>query len=147
MNKQKRLSSRARQLHAEALVWDNHGCLPQDLARLPHFVGQLARYRNAGVDFISINIGDAQSPLDNYVKMAAFVRHWIAAHPDDTVLALRPGDIEQAKREGKLAIAFDIEGGFAVQHQISLLSLFYDLGVRWMLLAYNRNNTLGGRLP
>ena len=144
MTEQKKLSLRAQQLHAEALVWDNHGCLPQDLARLPRFVGQLARYRDAGVDFVSINIGDAQSPLDNYVKVAAFVRHWIAAHPGDYVLALRPGDIEQAKREGKLAIAFDIEGGFAVQHQISLLSLFYDLGVRWMLLAYNRNNALGG---
>src|SRR4029077_231744 len=28
--------------------------------------------------------------------------------------------------------------------QLSLITLYYDLGVRWMLMAYNRNNKVGG---
>jgi len=34
----------------------------------------------------------------------------------------------------------------AIDDQISLIDLYYDLGVRWMLVAYNRNNRAGGGL-
>jgi membrane dipeptidase len=44
----------------------------------------------------------------------------------------------------KLAVFFDLEGGNAVEKHPGLVTLFYELGVRWMLLAYNRNNALGG---
>jgi membrane dipeptidase len=53
-------------------------------------------------------------------------------------------DIEAAKRDGKLAVAFDIEGGRAVEAHPGLVEIFYRLGVRWMLIAYNKNNRLGG---
>ena len=41
-------------------------------------------------------------------------------------------------------MGFDIEGANAIGDQLSLLGLYRDLGVRWMLLAYNRNNRAGG---
>ena len=41
-------------------------------------------------------------------------------------------------------MGFDIEGANAVADQLSLVQMYYDLGVRWMLLAYNRNNRVGG---
>jgi membrane dipeptidase len=31
-----------------------------------------------------------------------------------------------------------------VQDDLALVQMFYDLGVRWMLIAYNRNNKAGG---
>jgi len=39
---------------------------------------------------------------------------------------------------------FDIEGGKTVETDPKLVGEFYRLGVRWMLIAYNRNNKLGG---
>jgi membrane dipeptidase len=39
---------------------------------------------------------------------------------------------------------FDIEGGCALNETLSMVELYYELGVRWMLIAYNRNNALGG---
>lgn len=39
---------------------------------------------------------------------------------------------------------FDIEGANAIADQLSLIELYYDFGVRWMLMAYNRNNRVGG---
>jgi membrane dipeptidase len=41
-------------------------------------------------------------------------------------------------------VSFDIEGANAVADQISLVQLYYDLGVRWMLLAYNSNSAAAG---
>ena len=32
----------------------------------------------------------------------------------------------------------------ALDGRVSLLRTYYDLGVRWMLVAYNRNNRAGG---
>jgi membrane dipeptidase len=53
-------------------------------------------------------------------------------------------DIDAAKLNQKLAIVFDIEGGRAVEAHPGLVEIFYRLGVRWMLIAYNKNNRLGG---
>jgi membrane dipeptidase len=36
---------------------------------------------------------------------------------------------------GKLGIVFDIEGIGPVQSDMSLVQTFYELGVRWMLIA------------
>jgi membrane dipeptidase len=41
-------------------------------------------------------------------------------------------------------VGFDIEGANAIGDQLSLVQLYYDLGVRWMLLAYNVPNRVGG---
>jgi membrane dipeptidase len=41
-------------------------------------------------------------------------------------------------------VGFDIEGANAVGDQLSLIQMYYDLGVRWMLMAYNTANRVGG---
>jgi len=46
--------------------------------------------------------------------------------------------------EDKLGVVFDVEGMYPVQHEPHLIQTFYELGVRWMLIAYNRNNAAGG---
>jgi membrane dipeptidase len=130
-------------LVAESLVWDNHGCMPlrpDDTQFLP----QLERYRKAGVDVVSLNVGFDAFPWDNTVRMLAHFRRWIRQHERQYVLVETVSDIDRARQEGKLAVTFDIEGGCALDGQLSLVELYYDLGVRWMLIAYNRNNALGG---
>jgi len=127
---------------AGMLVWDNHGCLPlryEDDGFLPG----LARYRAAGVDVVSINIGFDVTSIETNLRILARFRDWIARH-EDYVLVHGVADIHAARAAGKLAVMFDIEGMGAVGDQLSLVSLYYDLGVRWMLIAYNRNNAAGG---
>jgi membrane dipeptidase len=73
---------------------------------------------------------------------AQMLLHRILTEPDvqrDRVDARRA-----AKAAGRLAVLFDIEGMGAIDDQPSLVKLYYDLGVRWMLVAYNRNNLAGG---
>ena len=52
--------------------------------------------------------------------------------------------IERARAEGRLAVAFDLEGGMPLLGRSEMVQLFYDLGVRQIHLAYNRSNALGG---
>jgi membrane dipeptidase len=133
----------AASLLRSSLVWDNHGCMP--LRPLDEtFLPQLELYRTSGVDVAMINIGCGDQGMEPHVRMLAQFRRWIAAHSDSYLLIERVEDIEEARRTGRLAIGFDIEGANAIDEQISLIALYYDLGVRWMLMAYNQNNRVGG---
>lgn len=113
---------------------------PADTSFLP----QLARYARSGTNIVSLNVGFDAVPWENTVRMLASFRHWIRQHPDAYLLIDSVDDILRAKAEHKLGVTFDIEGGCSLGGQLSMVELYRDLGVRWMLFAYNRNNALGG---
>jgi membrane dipeptidase len=134
----------ARQLIGQSLVWDNHGCMPVMRPLDTSFLPQLQRYRAAGVDAVMLNVGFGDMGIEAHLRMLASMRHWLKARPEHYVLVSTADDIELAKATGRLAVGFDIEGANAIGDQISLLQLYHDLGVRWMLLSYNNNNHVGG---
>ena len=128
-------------LHAQSLVWDAHACFP---LKPNADLGELKRYKHSGVNFVSLNIGMDMDPFENIIQVLAWYRKHIAAHPGDFVLALSVDDILKAKETGKLAIAFDLEGSEPLGGDLNLISFYYDLGVRQMLLAYNKDNRASG---
>ena len=136
------LSARAIELMSGTVVWDNHGCMP--LRADASFLPQLERYRNAGVNVVSINVGFADTPLIEHVRVLSFMRRWIARRPETYQLVGSVDDVQDCKESGKLGITFDIEGMCPVEDDLSLVQTFYELGVRWMLVAYNRSNKAGG---
>lgn len=138
------IAHRASELLDDALVWDNHGCMPLRPSD-PSFLPQLERCRASGVDVVTLNVGAGPLDLATHFRILASFRQWFGARPDQYVLPKSAADIDQAKRDGKLSIVFDIEGTSPLDGgDHGLVQMFYDLGVRWMLLAYNRNNAAGG---
>jgi len=136
------ISERTRKLYAQALVWDDHsGFDPEGGA---HRLENLQRWAKSGVHYLSVNVGydviDWRSTLRN---LAAF-RAWLQQHPDQYALIRTAGDILRAKADGKFAIAFDLEGMDALDGDANMVNVFYELGVRQMLFAYNLNNRAGG---
>ena len=107
-------------------------------------MSELVRYKNSGVDFVSINIGMDMDAFDKVIRVLAGFRSYIKSHPDDCILAESVKDIRKAKTENKVAIAFDLEGSEPLNGDINLISFYYDLGVRQMLLAYNKDNRASG---
>ena len=104
----------------------------------------LKRWRDSGVSYLSVNAGYDVRPWQTTIKALAAYRRFIAQHPDDFVQVYSVEDIERAHRERKLAIGFDIEGMTSLNDDINMVSFYYDLGVRQMLIAYNLNNSAGG---
>jgi membrane dipeptidase len=121
-------------------VWDNHACLPMDLSANARFLPEILRYRAAGVSILSLNIGYGEMSLDDHIRLIAQMRRWVRDHHHDCRLITTVDDIDAARAAGQLGITFDIEGAAPLASQIDLVDLFHDLGVRWMLLAYNRRN-------
>ncbi len=134
-------SARSLALHADALVWDAHaGVFPDPKIDLT----LLNDWRDHGVDFLSLNVGfDVMDWRQTLTTLAAY-RRWLQAHTDRFILAGTLEDISRAKREGKLAVAFDIEGMKALNGDINMLGLYHGLGVRQMSFAYNLDNEAAG---
>lgn len=132
---------RAAQLYKKALVWDDHsGFDPHGGADL----NNLEIWRKAGVHYLSVNVGYDVVDWQATVKTLARFRAWLQTHPKRYALVKGTADIKRARKEGKLAIAFDLEGMNALNGDVNMVSLYYDLGVRQMLFAYNLNNLAGG---
>ena len=123
------------------LVWDAHSCLTlhpdTDLT-------VLERHRAQGVDFVSVNVGMDMNPIGQVVAVLAGFRAQLRRHEDRFALAGSVAEVEAARRAGRLAVAFDLEGGLPLLGRPETVGLFFDLGVRQIHLAYNRNNALGG---
>jgi membrane dipeptidase len=138
MSVMQNVSTRTEDLLRSSIVWDNHACMP--LRAEAEFLPQLERFRRAGVSVVSVNIGYANMSWVEHVQILSFMRRWIDLRPDTYRLL---SSVEEVRRS-KLGIVFDVEGMFPVQEDLSLVQTFYELGVRWMLIAYNRNNHAGG---
>jgi membrane dipeptidase len=133
----------ARRLIDATSVWDHHACLP--LRPLdPTFLPQLARHKAAGFDAVTVNVGFGEQSPEAHLRMLAALRHWLLARPDEYLLLLEADDVERARATDRMAVGFDIEGANAIGDQLSLIQLYHDLGVRWMLMAYNVPNRVGG---
>ncbi len=136
--------SKAEAILQEALVWDNHACMPLR----PHdhsFLPQLERLRSMGFDAVTLNIGFGTQSLKEHLAMLDSFHSWLAQHPDRYLVAYTVSDIDRARQEHKLAVLFDIEGMALLDDgDIEPISELRQRGVGWMLVAYNRNNAAGG---
>jgi membrane dipeptidase len=129
---------------AESLVWDNHACMPLR----PHdhsFLDQLGPIRQSGVDVISLNIGFGPQSADEHLAMLDSFAGWLGEHSEDYVLVRSVKDIETARQSMRLGVFFDVEGMVPLNGgRIDLVEQLRAGGVGWMLIAYNRNNEVGG---
>jgi len=133
-----------RSIYDEALVWDNHACLPMSQRKARRYLPELERYRRAGVAVVSINVGYGEMSFDEHVAFARFLRATVAALGDGYALIDSVADIEAARARGALAVCFDVEGAAPIDPELTRVAVLHALGVRWMLIAYNRNNPFGG---
>ena len=127
---------------ADAVIWDNHSCMP--LRADDDFLPQLERCLRAGQSAVTLNVGMDLNTVEQDLRVLAHFRRFVRLHPDKYLLLESAADVLEAKRSGRLAVGFDLEGACALGDQLSMVSLYYELGVRWMLIAYNKNNTVGG---
>ena len=135
------LSNQTQKKYPSPFIWDAHACFPLN----PNSdLSELKRYQDSGVNFVSLNVGMDMDSFENVIRVLACFRKHIDSHPDNLVLARSVDDVISAKESGKLAIAFDLEGSDPLCGDLNLISFFYDLGVRQMLLAYNKDNRASG---
>lgn len=132
------MHSRSLPIHStKAMNWEAHACLP--LHPEADF-SPLDRLRDAGVHYVSVNVGMDMNPVSQILSVLAAYRARIAAHPERFRLVSSVAEIQEAATAGALAVGFDLEGALPLLGQPDMVALYRDLGVRQMHFAYNRNN-------
>ena len=134
------ISEEAAALHQDALMWDN--TLPWgDLD--PPRAECLPRMVASGIDAVSLTLGSDHDGLTNSIQKIARERAHFLEHPDKYVLVETADDVLAAKHAGKLAVIFHLQGTNPIASDLNMVELYYRLGIRHMLMAYNLRNAVG----
>tara|TARA_B100000029_G_scaffold505363_1_gene585925 strand:+ start:212 stop:1393 length:1182 start_codon:yes stop_codon:yes gene_type:complete len=127
--------------YQSALVWDDHCGFTVTIER--SLDDLLRPWHDAGVNYLSVNIYYDRQPWTDAMESATGLRGRLAEEAPYCQLVSRVDDITLANQQGQLAVAMDIEGMNALNGRVELVQTYYDLGVRHMMIAYNRNNLAG----
>ncbi|MEJ8574184.1 membrane dipeptidase [Microbaculum marinum] len=133
----------AAELHRDAIVWDNtFPATPTCGSRAAHH-DALVRMKASGYDAVSITAAsDTETAAAAVASLSAW-RHYLRDNPDRYAILERADDVAEAKAEGKLAVGFHFQGTAPFERDIGLVEVFYKLGVRHALMAYNQKNHVG----
>ena len=122
-------------------IWDDHCGF--EMTPDAEIGPLLQPWREAGVDYFSINV--YYDPLDwtRCLENIAALRRRLPVEAPWCRIVSSVAEIDAARAAGKAAVSFDIEGMNALNGRADLVQTYYELGVRHMLFAYNRNNLAG----
>ncbi len=137
------VSEKARQLHADALVWDMvwpwEPWCDNGLDKLPDF-------KAAGTDVLSLTLAGDNHNIYQAVTRVAETRAALAGMSDQVTLCESASAVRQARSEGKLAVLLHFEGTRCFERRLDMVEVFYKLGVKHTLLAFNNANSASGGL-
>ena len=85
-----------------------------------------------------------ESAFEMFGKMRDFLYDSLEKNPDSMALIRTGKDLEKAKKDGKCAVLFTVEGGAAIGDDLNRIRVLYDAGVRMMTLTWNGANAFGG---
>jgi membrane dipeptidase len=136
------ISDAAAELHGDALVWDM--TLPIITPGSPERKAALfARSAAAGFDYQSITLAIDGMDFRAAGQQVAVHRAFLAEQSDTCVLVDSTDAVLEARKAGKLAVGFHFQGTAPFEQELGFVDVFYQLGVRHALMAYNEANPVG----
>jgi membrane dipeptidase len=141
------------EIHAQALIIDGHADTPQRFVdEAWEFTGPLdggmlnldsARAGNLAAAFFAVWV----EPVAWHgrfcfraLQLIDGVYQQLARYPDAMRLGLTPDDILQAHADRVFCVLLGLEGGHAIENDLSLLRVYQRLGVRYMTLTWSNTN-------
>lgn len=131
------ISDHARATYEDTLICDL--TLPFE-ANTPGREDIIERYHKSGISFVSLTVGTDDAGTGPTIHNIANVRRMISDRSDRFTFVRSASEIRAAKAQGKVAIGFHFQGSGALERNPHLVELFYELGIRHMLLVYNQLN-------
>ena len=143
----------ARRIHDQAIVIDTHMDTLQRVLMQHADLGvrskdgqaDLDRFREGGVDaqFFAVWVDPMYAPYHaarRTLQLIDAMQGVLDKYPQRIELARTASDIRRIVASGKLAALMGIEGGHAIQNDLSLLRTYKRLGVAYMTLTHSNTN-------
>jgi len=146
MNKKLKLTDtdeeRVREIHKKAIVI-NMCEVTGSIAGFERLVKDDFRDKlnNLGQYLGAVTVSYARGFNESIPKICDFLDKVVFGNTMKLVTSLK--DLDDAKKEKKPGMIFAFQGADAIEYDLSLLRLFYGLGLRVVQLGYNYDNFLG----
>ena len=110
----------------------------------------IPRMREGGVSAVFFSV--YTSPVRNTeleavqkaLEIVDSVHREVGRFPEDLTIALSADDIEQANRDGLIAVLLGIEGGHMINSSLGVLRSLWRLGARYLTLTHSRDTPWAG---
>jgi membrane dipeptidase len=146
-------SARVDRLLERAVVIDLHDDTPQMILDEGYNLGEkhdygqvdIPRMRTGHVSGLFLSVwtdSDRYTPgesIHRALQQIDAVRREIARHPGDLEMATTSAEILAARKRGHIAILMGLEGGYAIDSDLSVLRSYADLGVRYLTLTHTNH--------
>ncbi|EJL30844.1 dipeptidase [Novosphingobium sp. AP12] len=97
------------------------------------------RFLENGLDFMSVTVAE-DADTATALRQIGEIRRFFLSQSKTCVLIDTVDDALAAKAVGKLAVSLHFQGTMPVGRDLNLVEVFYKLGIRHMLMAYNNKN-------
>ena len=98
--------------------------------------------KQAGHDVLSLTLGGDRTSSSDAIHKIANERAYYQSHDDKFVLVDSVADIKRAKRRTSLPLFFTSKAQ-PIESNVQMVDVYYRLGIRHMLMAYNLRNPIG----
>lgn len=102
----------------------------------------LPRFQRSGYNLVSLSLASDKEGPTTFLHFLAKIRREIAQDERLTLIE-SVADVRAAQEAGKLAISLNLQGTNNLGADLNLVEVWYRLGLRQMLLAYNKKNAVG----
>lgn len=140
-----KIDPRAQALFETSLVWDN--VWPVDLpghSSVGNEWDKLERFARAGINALGLTLAGDNHNSAEALRLMGWAHAELRARSATVSVIRTVDDIVAAKRDGKLGVVLQFEGTRCFERDLNLIEMFYELGVRQTILAFNSANSVGG---
>jgi len=130
-------------LYRSALVWDQVFPATEVCGSWDAHFQALDGMRRRGYHAVSVTVAYDPEDTQTALNRLSVWRRFLSRNAEKYVLLDQAEDAERAWRESKLAVGFHFQGTTPFGRDLGLVEIFYQLGVRYALLAYNQRNHAG----
>lgn len=101
---------------------------------------------DSGTNVVRISLGSPLPPSTAFqivVETYAQYERYIEEHQDCLMKAKCVADIDEARREGRLALMYYFQNATPIRDDLDRINFFYNLGITSIQLTYNVRNLVG----
>jgi len=133
----------AARLIRESIVWDNtfpYG--PSCGSQVAH-ERTLERMRDTGYTCVALTTASDNEDMAVAMRKIAADNRFFRENADRYLRVKNADDVLRAKQEGKLGVVYSFQGTLPFDRDAGFVEMYYQLGVRMALMAYNQKNHVG----
>ncbi|MBU5439245.1 dipeptidase [Tissierella sp. MSJ-40] len=135
-------------LHANSIVIDGHSDIPlymfknRQYNKKPFIKDHLPLLKEGGINIVFINLFENLHPEGSLKEALTQVGdiYKELEETEEAILIKNKKDLNKVLKENKIGLVLSMEGLEPISNEISLLSVFHELGLRCGTLTWNHRN-------